>query len=148
MNIFQKTGGLLNAALALLTGVLVHVKPAVKVVNIIKEAVKLGELTGLFAALQPKEWDSTQIARIRGGVYDLVQALNLPEVTQDSKQSDFRNQLGDLVAFIRDQPEAHRSALYAKTASTLAQKLSGGQLTEAEADTLVQLHYAQTKTAA
>jgi hypothetical protein len=146
MKILKRISGLLASAVSLLGGLLPQLEHAVDVVNIVKAAVQSNDSAPLATAFLPKDWDSTALARVRAGIHDVAQDLRLPEVTQ-GQQSAFRNQLADLVAFIQEQPAPHQSAIYAKTASILAQKLSGGKLTEAEADTLVQVVYTHKKAA-
>lgn len=142
MKFLKRIAGLLSSAFALLGDVSAHIGPAVKVVDRIKALVNnpaLDILTGLTKA----DWDEKLLRQIRNAVDDVVQGLHIPEVT--AKGSVFQKQVGDLVAFIRDQPDTHRSAIYAKSASLIATHLSGDKLTEAEADTLVQLAYVQQK---
>jgi hypothetical protein len=147
MKIFGKIGLLLAAALNHAGDLVAQcVQPSLKAVNAIKAIVNnpaLDLLTGLTKA----EWDEKLLRQVRAGVDMMVQELSLPEVTTGSKKSVFEKQVGDLASFIREQPTALRSALYAKTAAVVAKHLSGNKLTEAEADTLVQMAYAQSKTA-
>jgi hypothetical protein len=143
MKILKRITGLLSSAFTLLGSVGVHIAPAVKVVNCLKAVVNNPALD-ILTGLTKNDWDEKLLRQIRTAVDDVVQGLNVPEVTT-GKGSVFSKQVADLTAFIREQPDNHRSAIYAKSASLIASRLSGGKLSEAEADTLVQLAYVQQK---
>ncbi|GAA4353067.1 hypothetical protein GCM10023185_13320 [Hymenobacter saemangeumensis] len=139
MNIFQKTRGLLAAALTMLSGVGAHIKPAVKVVNLIKEAVD-NPAFDLVVNITATPWDNITLQKLRAALYAAIKLLSDVGHHQSGPEA-----LAHLVKSLRDAPAPLQSAMYSKLASTVATKLSGGVLTEVEADTLVQLHYAQTK---
>lgn len=142
MNTLSKISGLLAAALA--TANSAHLAPAIRAVNALKALVDSPALDVL-AGFTKSDWGEATLRKIRTGIDAVMQDFELPEVTVKPSKSVFYNQVSDLAHYLREQPALVQNSVYAITASVIAQTLSDGQLTQHEADTLVQVAYSVQK---
>lgn len=135
MKIFKKISGLLSSAVSMLGNVGSVIAPAVHVVNVLKTVVNNPALD-LVTELTKTGIDDAILKKLRVALNTIPAKLELSPTNGN-----------ELVTALRDMKPTMQNMVYSKTASLLAQSLTGGKLTEAEADTLVQLAYAQHKAA-
>jgi len=119
-----------------------NVEPALEIVNTIKEVVDNPALD-ILTKLSENKWDEALLARAREALF---QAVNILEISKacGKKETEF-DKLACLIGSLRQHSPAMRSAIYQKLASILAIELSEDKIQEYEADTLVQLTYANRK---
>lgn len=135
MKLFKKISGLLSSAVSMLGNVGGVIAPAVHVVNVLKAVVNNPALD-LVTELTKTGIDDAVLKKLRVALNTIPAKLELSPTNGN-----------ELVTALRDMKPTMQNMVYSKTASLLAQSLTGGKLTEAEADTLVQLAYAQHKAA-
>ena len=120
-----------------------NVTPAIKFVNGIKQVVDNPALD-IIVALTATQLDNKVLSGLRAALSKAIDILEI-QLECGSLESD-TDKIQCYINWLRTLPKVQRNAMYAKTASLIAQ-IHGGEdaLKEHEVDLLVQLEYTENK---
>ena len=119
-----------------------HIDDVLDVVDIVKAAVN-SPAADFLASLSGQPWPPALLAKIRESLTVAVDTLNLTAAC--TKETDEAAKLACFIKALRKLSPAMKSAVYGKLATLTTMHLSDYNFTQAEADTINQLAYADRK---